>query len=94
MFLRFFILLLSLGFLTSCGPESSSEEEVVETGQEVRTTIPLLDLATVECICETESGSTMVTSQGKTFEEARATAMKDKCPDKTFLMTCSHIQKN
>ena len=131
MFLRFFILLLSLGLFTSCGPESSSEEEVADTGQEVTDTgrgitdtgqevvadtrqevadtrqevtetgqevtetgqevvgtrqeVVGTRIVVIQCLCQIEEGSVLITGRGTTLDEARANA-KAKCPNSTFLL--------
>ena len=69
MFLRFFILLLSLGLFISCGPESSSEEEVEETGKVV-----------VECSCRKGGRWSTTTGRGKTFDKAKVVA-QEKCSE-------------
>ena len=86
MFLRFFILLLFLSFLTSYGPESSSEEEVEETGQEEVTETGQEEVTEtgqviVECKCKIDEEWSTVTGRGRDLGEAKAVA-QGKCPNK------------
>ncbi|MCY4321197.1 MAG: hypothetical protein OXC37_02160 [Bdellovibrionaceae bacterium] len=75
MFLRFFILLLSFGFITACGMSGSEEEmemEITETQDETATTV------VVECKCERDDSPPTVKGEGDTRRDA-IFAAKEKC---------------
>ena len=86
MFLRFFILLLSLGFITACGMSGSEEGMDTDTQMEMepqdKTTTEQVEVAkkTVECKCNLSDKPQTVTGKGDTREEAMSAAKKD-CPN-------------
>ena len=87
MFLRFFILLLSVGFIASCGMSGSEEDkqktEAIEEGTkatEEETTATEEGRIVLECECGIE-GKPVVRVEGDTEKEARVSAKKE-CPSK------------
>ncbi|MCY4321818.1 MAG: hypothetical protein OXC37_05405 [Bdellovibrionaceae bacterium] len=90
MFLRFLILLFSVGFIASCDMSGSEEERQMEKQQQNNETAMTEGKlkVTVECECKREDRSPTVKGEGDTKQEATLDAIK-KCPAKLVVKALS-----